>query len=227
MRINLFRSKSKDLFMNDIFYKTSREETRIPYEVLSGIRTLNEEDKEIQNWLQKENQINIKYVFRGRCINVEHGHYLEGVVLYISKDAVAPDNEKQIKLELYERFRFVGIDSKEHKEWGIAPEEAIFFLKLEDEFKKKVDNFIYDKMKIKAILLGARLEFTSFDLARRCKQDYEYRLCYPNEYELKKHNKDGSNQWVERELEKLIVNNNYVGIYDDISPMVRFIIRRA
>jgi hypothetical protein len=185
MSKNLFGSKSEDLLINDTFYKASREETRIPYEVLSGIRTLNEEDKEIQNWLQKENHINIKYVFRGRYINVEHGQYLEGVALYVSKDTVVPNNEKQVKLELYEKFRFVGIDSKEHKEWGITPEEAILFLKLEDEFKKKVDNFIYKKMQAKAVLLGAYLEFTSFDLAISSKQDYEYRICYLNGDELK------------------------------------------
>ncbi len=39
-----------------------------------------------------------------------------------------------------------------------------------------------------------------------------------------KHNIDGSNQKIAQELKRLIMKNNYVGIYDDISPNIRFLI---
>lgn len=224
--MNENETESNDLLINDIFYKTSRMETRIPYEVLSGIRTLKPEDKEIQDWFKKKYMIRIEYVYKGKYISVEHGHYLEGVVLYIRKDELIPDNMAQIKRELYSHFGFAGIDSEEHKEWGITPEEAIFILILEDELKQKVDDFIYSKMCIRAKALGAGLEFTCFDLAEHWNEDYEYRLCYADRDALKKHNDDGSNQLFAQEIEKLIFKNNYFGIYDDNSPKIRFIVRR-
>lgn len=224
--MNVNETESNDLLINDIFYKTGGVETRIPYDVLSGNCTLKPEDKEIQDWLQKKNMFKIEYVYKGRCINVEHGHYLEGIILYTKKAELIPNNMVQIKRELYSHFGFVGIDSKEHKEWRITPEESIFIIKLEDELKRKVDSFIYRKMNVRAKALGAGLEFTCFDLAKNWNEDYEYRLCYSDKNELKKHNDDGSNQRFKQELEKLIFKNNYFGIYDNNSPMTRFIVRR-
>ncbi len=114
---------SKDLMLNDIFYTTGFETTRIPYEVLYGFRTIKPEHKSIQSWLEAEHKINLEYVYKGKIINVEHGHYLEGVNLCISKKTEIPNNTEQIRKELNARFMFSGIDTTEHKEWGITPEE--------------------------------------------------------------------------------------------------------
>ncbi|HEY9059898.1 MAG TPA: hypothetical protein VIO64_05240 [Pseudobacteroides sp.] len=116
----------------------------------------------------------------------EHGLYLEGIALFVSKDEVIPKNSTRIKRELYKSFEFPEINSKEHKEWGITPEKGILFLKLEDELKMTVDNFIYNIIRDKAKCLGAKLEFTCLDLAKRLNQNYEYRLCYTSLDELKK-----------------------------------------
>ncbi|HEX9061356.1 MAG TPA: hypothetical protein VF941_14345, partial [Clostridia bacterium] len=148
-----------------------------------------------------------------------------GVYLYITRDVVIPKKIVHIKRELYEKFKFDGIGSKEHLEWGITPEKAIFFLRVEDELKSQVDSFIYDNLKKKVNKLGAVLEFTCFDLAKRLNEAYEYRLRYLDENELMKHNIDGSNQSIAQELKRLIMKNNYAGIYDDISPSIRFIIK--
>ncbi|HEX9058700.1 MAG TPA: hypothetical protein VF941_00810, partial [Clostridia bacterium] len=79
--MNVDETKSDDLLINDVYYKTGREITRVPYEVLFGIRTLSPEDKEICDWLEMEKKIKINYIYRGRGISVEHGYYLEGVYL--------------------------------------------------------------------------------------------------------------------------------------------------
>lgn len=70
------------------------------------------------------------------------------------------------------------------------------------------------------------MEFTCSDLSKKWNKDYEYRLCYADKNELKKHNDDGSNQLFAQELERLIFKNNYFGIYDNNSPVVRFIVGR-
>lgn len=213
-----------DLLIDDIFFKTNFEVYRIPYEVLHGFRSLKAEDEPVKNWLWQHYQIKIEYLYKGRHINVEHGYYLEGIILYITKDAILPANVTQVKQELIKQFHFDGIDSDEHQEWGITPEEAICFVKLEDRLKEQVDHFIYDILKQKVKQWGASLEFTGFDLAMRWNQGYEYRVCYPSKNELKKHNDNGDNQAFKSRLETLIRKNNYCGIYDDIVPAVRFLV---
>lgn len=42
---------------------------------------------------------------------------------------------------------------------------------------------------------------------------------------LKKHDDDGPNDSIKQELEKLISRNNYAGIYNDIAPTIRFIVK--
>ncbi|HOJ76825.1 MAG TPA: hypothetical protein PLZ08_03305 [Bacillota bacterium] len=107
--------------------------------------------------------------------------------------------------------------------WGITPDKAIRFVKLEDELRKQVDHFIYDLLKKEVRQLGADLRFTGFKLARHWNQEYEYRVCYPNENELKQHNDNGANQALISRLKALICKNNYFGIYNDNVPSVRFI----
>lgn len=214
-----------DLLIDDIFFKTNSEEYRIPYEVLCGIRSLKVEDEPVRNWLWQRYQIKIEYLYKGRCISVEHGHYLEGVILYITKEVILPTDVDQVKQGLLRQFSFRGIDSAEHKEWGITPQEAISFVRLEDQLREQVDHFIYNLLKQKAKQLGASLQFTCFEFARRLNQEYEYRVCYPNENELKKHNDNGDNQAFRSRLETLIRKNNYFGIYDAQVPAVRFIVR--
>ncbi|HOJ76824.1 MAG TPA: hypothetical protein PLZ08_03310 [Bacillota bacterium] len=75
-----------ELLIDDVFFKTNFEEYRISYEVLSGIRSLEAEDEPVSDWLWQHYQIKIEYLYKGRCIQVEHGHYLEGIILYITKD---------------------------------------------------------------------------------------------------------------------------------------------
>ncbi len=212
--------------INDTFYKTGFEITRIPYEVLYGLRTLKQEYKDIQSWFKENYQICIKYIHKGKIINVEHGHYLEGINLYIKKDIILNDIG-QIKHDLNTYFKFSGIDTAEHKEWGITPEDSISFIILEDALKTNVDNFIYNMMKNKVLQFGAHLEFTSFDLAQRYKENYEYRICYLNENELEKHNNNKDNSKIAKEFDMLIFNNNYMGIYNDLSPKLKFIVRKA